>query len=80
MWAYTDQICTKQEQATDKKKTDQSLTVKFEISAPVKKTNKVLTTVGTEVFINNIKVHKTILADCKIKEEVVAVEELFSWS
>ena len=45
------------EQATDEKKTDKSSTVKFKISATVKKMYKVLTTGGTEAFINHIKVH-----------------------
>ena len=27
---------------------------------------------GTESFINHIKIHKTITADCKVKEEAVA--------
>ena len=61
-----------QEPTNDKKKTDKSLTVKFKISATVKKTYKVLSTGGTEAFINHIKVHKTTLADCKVKEEAVA--------
>ena len=57
------------EQATDKKKTDKSSTVKFKISATIEKTYKVLTTGGTEAPINHIKVHKTILAEGKVKEK-----------
>ena len=53
-----------QEPTFDQKKTDKFSTVKFEISATVKKTCKVLSTGGTDAFINHIKVHKTILADC----------------
>jgi len=64
------------EQAPDKKKNDKSLTVKFKISATVKKTYKVLTNGGTEAFINHIKAHKTISVDCKLKEEVVAARSI----
>ena len=65
-----------QEPANDEKKTDKSSTVKFKISATVKKTYKVLSTGGTEAFINHSKVHKTILADCKVKEEAVAARSI----
>jgi hypothetical protein len=53
-----------------------SLTVKFEITSTVKKTYKVLKEGGTEAFINHTKVHKTIMADCKVKEEGVAARSL----
>ena len=33
---------------------------------------KVLTTGGTEAFINYVKVHEKILTGCKVKEEEVA--------
>ena len=29
------------------------------------------------MFINHIKVHKTMLADCKMKEEVITARSLF---
>ena len=58
-----------QEPSNDKKKMDKSSTVQFKISSTVEKTYKVLSTGGnTEAFINHIMVHKTILADCKVKE------------
>jgi hypothetical protein len=53
-------------------KSSRSSTVKFKISATVEKTFKVLIEGGTEAFINHIKVHKTIMADCKVKEQAVA--------
>ena len=56
--------------------TGKSATVKFKISPTVEKTYKVLSTGGTEAFINHIKVHKTILADCKVKEEAVAARSI----
>ena len=46
------------EPVSDENNNEKSLTVKFEISATVEKTNKVLTNGGTEAFINHIKVHK----------------------
>ena len=64
------------ETTIDDKKTDKSSTVKFKISATVEKTYKVLSTGGTEAFINHIKVHKTIMADCKVKEETVAARSI----
>ena len=63
---------TEQEPTIDEKKIDKSSTVKFKISATVKKTHKVLSTRGTEAFINHTKMHKTIVADCKVREEAVA--------
>ena len=53
-----------------------SSTGKFEISSTVKKTYKVLVYGGTETFITRIKIHKTILAGCKVKEETVAARSL----
>ena len=47
-----------QEPANDKNKTDKSLTVKFKLPATVKKTYKVLSTGGTEAFVNHIKMQK----------------------
>ena len=61
-----------QEPDNDKKKTDKSSTVQFKISATVENTYKVLSTGGTEAFINHIKMHNTILADCMVKEEAAA--------
>ena len=37
---------------------------------------KVLVEGGTETFINHTKVHKTIMADCNVKEEAVASRSL----
>ena len=60
------------EHVPDNKKNGNSSTVKFKISSTVKKTYKVLVDGDTEAFINHIKVHKTMLADCKVKKEAVA--------
>jgi hypothetical protein len=57
-------------------KSSKSSTVKFKISTTVEKTFKVLVEGGTEAFINHIKVHKTILADCKVKEQTAAARSL----
>ena len=65
-----------QETNNDEKITGKSLTVKFKMSSTVEKTYKVLSTGGTEAFINHIKVHKTILADCKVKEEAVVARSI----
>ena len=65
-----------QEKEDDEKLTGKSATVKFKISPTVEKTYKVLSTGGTEAFINHIKMHKTILADCKVKEEAVAARSI----
>ena len=59
------------EHVPGKKNSGKSSTVKFKISSSVKKAYKVPVDGGTEAFINHIKVHKTILADCKMKEEAV---------
>ena len=64
------------EHVPDKKNSGKSSTVRFKISSVVKKTYKVLVDGGTEAFTNHIKVHKTILADCKVKEEAVAARSL----
>ena len=60
------------EHAPAKKNSGKSLTVKFEISPSVNKMYKVLIEGGIEAFINHINVHKIFLADCKVKEDVVA--------
>ena len=59
------------EHVPDKNNSGKSLNVKFNIFPFVKKTYKVLVDGGTDAFINHIKVHKTILAGCKVKEEAV---------
>ena len=57
-------------------KNSKSLTVKFKISSIVKKMYRYLVEGGTEAFINHIKIHKTILADCKVKSEAVAARSI----
>jgi hypothetical protein len=59
-------------------KSSRSSTVKFKISTTVEKTFKVLIEGGTEAFINHIKVHKTIMADCKVQEQAVAARALLT--
>jgi hypothetical protein len=61
---------------TPDEKSSKSSTVKFKISPTVEKTFKVLVEGGTEAFINHIKVHKTIMADCKVKDQAVAARTL----
>ena len=60
------------------KKGSKSTTVKFKISPTVEKTFKVLIEGGTEAFINHIRLHKTIIADCKVKERAVAARALIT--
>ena len=52
-------------------KQEKSATVKFKVSSTTKKTYKVLLEGGTDAFINNFKVHKTILTDISVEAEAV---------
>ena len=53
-----------------------SLTIKIKISSTVKKMYKVLVEGGTEAFSTIIKVHKTIMFDCNVREETAAARSL----
>ena len=64
------------EHVLDKNNSGKSSTIKFKISPSAKKMYKVLGEEGTKGFSNHIKVHKTILADCKVKEEAVVARSL----
>jgi hypothetical protein len=64
------------EHVLDKNNSGKSSTIKFKISPSAKKMYKVLVEEGTKGFSNHIKVHKTILADCKVKEEAVVARSL----
>ena len=64
------------EHVPDKNNSKKSSTVNIKITPSVKKTYKVLVNGGTEAFTNHIQVHKTLLADCKVKEETIVAHSL----
>ena len=53
-----------------------SLTVKFTLSPTIEINYRFLVEGGTETFINRIKVHKIVMADCKVKKEAVVAQSL----
>ena len=67
---------TEVEHVPGEKKNGNSSTVKFKFSSTVKKMYEVLVDGGTEAFIKHIKIHKMMLAGCKVREEAVAARSL----
>ena len=70
------QIYTRSRTCFRVKTSGKSSNVKVEILSTGKLMYKVFVDGGTEVVINYVKVHKIILADCKVKEEAVASRSL----
>ena len=60
--------CVQDVQNVQDEKNGRPSIVKFKMLSTVMKTYKVLVKGGTEAFISHIRIHKIIIADCKVKE------------